>query len=419
MAFAWNIKVGVPGIVTVILDSHSIGYSHSLTISNLPMNDDIDRADFDIALPVVEIRMTSGDTALKAGYANQILFSPDAIVRRSLLQFEAIAETAPREGFEMLSNLAQGELAQIGFDEQDRFLYYPLSFWAESEQQIVGETLSTSTNLGKRFKATQDVKKTFNQITLAFKQTYVNENWVTGFQTSQLIQINPGQTIQIVAPMSVPIVEVRGFTFTVHQGGGLAAAPPSVTNAINYITLNLAQDGSGFYAIPSDVTISIIAWTPGSVTVSIRNNNPQTLYIANNVSIPPMGIAVKQAIVADSSVTATRASSVAKRGVRNLPISFDAIQSNANADVIAAALVGFLSFPRATITSDVWADFRRKPGSLVWVDDADNTGISEPFRLMGITTVQDGADVQQVVSAVQAWRVESWGSGTWGSGIWG
>lgn len=419
VSFAWSITPSVTGACTVTIDNKTVTYGNSITATNLPMNDDLDRADFDIALPLVELRFTSGDTALKAGFANQIVFSPDAVMRRSLLQFEAVAEAAPREGFEMLSSLAQGELAQVGFDEQDRFLYYPLAYWAEPDQQVVGELLSTSVNLGARFRPTQDVKKTFNQITLGYKQTYVNETWITGFQSSQLVQINPGQTIQIVAPMSTPIVEVRGLTFTVHQGSGLAAAPPSVTNAINYITLNLAQDGSGFYALPSDVTISIIAWTPGSVTISIRNNNPQTLYIANNVSIPPLGIAVKQAIVADASVTASQDYSIGKRGVRNLPVTLDAIQSDANAAVIAAALVGFLSSPRTAIVSDVWGDFRRKPGDLVMVDDTDNTGISQAFRLMGITTVQDGSNVQQAISAIQAWRVENWGSGTWGSGIWG
>jgi hypothetical protein len=418
VSFSWNLKP-FTGTCTITMDTQSLSYGMGITTSNLAVSDDIDRAEFDIAIPTVEIRFTTGDTAAKAGYANQIIFSPDALMRRSLLNFEAIAESAPREGFELLSSLAQAELANIGFDELDRFLYFPLSYWAEKQQQLVGETLSTDSNLGRRFKAAQNVRKTFNQITLSYKQTYVNETWITGFQTSQLVRVGAGESVDLMAALSVPAIEMRGLTLAVMSGAALAATPPSVTNAINYLTMNTATDGTGTYATSSDVLGKIVAWTPGSVTVRLQNNSPTAFYLSNNVSIPPLGVAVKQVVIADATVNASQPDSIAARGIRNLPVSLPSIQSAANASTIASALAGFLAFPRTSLTSDVWGDFRRKPGSLVWVSDVDNTGLSDSFRLTGITTVQDGADVQQVISAVQAWRVQNWGSGSWGSGIWG
>jgi hypothetical protein len=405
--------------VKVIFDGDTGFFGSGLSTGALPAVDDLDRFEIDLAIPTCEIRLTSGSTATKAGWAHELNFSPDAVLRRSLLQMEAVAEPAPREAFEMLSNLAQAELAQVGFDEQDRILYLPMSYWAEPDQQVVQEILSTDDNLGKKFKAARDVSRIYNQITLSYKQTYVNENWVTGFQTSQLVRVGGAESVDIMATMSTPIIEVRGLTLAVMSGSALAATPPSVTNAINYVTLNTAQDGTGTYAGAGDVVAKVLEWTPGSVTIRLQNNSPNTYYLANNVSIPPLGIGVKQAVTADASVSAVQASSVATRGIRNLPVSLAAIQTPANAATIAAALAGFLAYPRTTLVSDAWGDFRRSPGTLVSVRDVDGTGIDLPFRLTGITTTQNGAEVQQAISAVQAWLVQSWGSGAWGSGIWG
>lgn len=418
IALSWEMAPTSPQI-RIVYDQRSLLYNTSLLNSNLGAVDDIERLEFDIAIPAVEIRLTSGSTAHKAQFANVQDFSPDAIMRRSLLKMDAVAETGPREAFEMLSAMAQGELAQIGFDAQDRFLYLPLPYWAEPEQQRVIETLSTDTNLGRKFRPEQNVHRIFNQISLSYKQTYVNEAWVTGFQTSQLIRIDTGTSVDLVAPMSVPIVEVRGLTLSVLSGAALAATPPSVTNAINYITLNTAQDGTGAYAAAADVRATIISWTPGAITVRIVNNSTNILFLSNNVSIPPLGLGVKQAIVADANVQASNSTSISKRGIRNLPVSLPVIQSDANALSIASALAGFLAEPRTTLMSDVWGDFRRTPGSLVLVRDLDGTGMNDSFRLTAITTTQDGADVQQAIAAVQAWPVQYWGSGNWGQGIWG
>jgi len=96
------------------------------------------------------------------------------------------------------------------------------------------------------------------------------------------------------------------------------------------------------------------------------------------------------------------------------------ISKDGNAGTIAQTLANFLAFPRASIVSDIWGDFRREPGALVSVSDVDNTGLNRvPFRLTGISTTQDGSNVQQAISAVEAWPVQAWGSGVWGSGIWG
>jgi hypothetical protein len=417
IALSWEVGPSGP-LVKVTFDNSSFFYG-GLTYANLPATDDLERVEFDICLPTVEVRLTSGSLAFKASMANQIIFTPDVVMRRSILSLEAIAEPAPREAFELLSSLAQGELAQIGFDASDRFQYLPLPYWAEPEQQLVVEALSTDTNLGKRFRPTSDVHKIYNQITLQYSQTYVNETWVTGFQSSQLIRLDPGVSIDLVAPMSTPIVEVRGLTFSVLSGSALAATPPSVTNAINYITLNTAQDGTGSYAASTDARASVISWNPGAVTIRITNNSTNIYFLSNNVSIPPLGLGVKQAVSLEAYVQASNTASIARRNVRNLSVTLSMVQRGDNALTIAQTLASFLSKARTALTSDVWADFRRKPGSLVLVQDIDGTGINTTFRLTGITTSQDGANVQQAIAAVQAWTVQDWGSGTWGSGIWG
>lgn len=419
IAFGWDLAPS-GGTCRTLLDNRGVTYLSGVTNSNLPVRDDLVGADMSMGLPVCEIRFTSGPSAAKAGWANAMNFSPDVIMRRSLLEMDAVAETAPREAFELLSSLAQSELAHLGFDAQDRVLYLPLRYWGEPDQQVLTEELSTDTNLGKAFKVTRDVHRIFNQVTLSYKQATVDETWVTGFQTSQMVSVDPGSAIQLSFTFNAPAIELRGLTLALMSGTALAAAPPSVSNAINYITMNTAQDGSGTYAAGSDITATIISWDPGSATVEIRNNSGNRMYLANNVSIPPLGIAVKQVTIRDSIVTAQNDASIAIRGIRNLPVSLPMISKDGNAGTIAQTLANFLAFPRASIVSDIWGDFRREPGALVSVSDVDNTGLNRvPFRLTGISTTQDGSNVQQAISAVEAWPVQAWGSGVWGSGIWG
>lgn len=414
---SWDINPTAP-TARVRLDNVTTTFTSTLLYVDLPVIEDAVIPRVESVIPCVEVRMTSGLIVSRNVWANSQTFDPGAIVRRSLLDMEAVAEPAPREAFELLSALAQSELAHTGFDAQDRYLYLPMSFWGEVDQQEVFETLSTDTNLGDSFKPIRDIKRTYNQVSLGYKKSTVQEQFVSGFSSSELIVIGPYQTVTAVAPLSSPAIEMRGLTLAVMDGTALAATPPASDNAINYVTLNSDIDGLGVYATPGQIDVTISSWTPGAATIQFRNRTGVVWFVANNVSQPPLGIAVKALTSADASESYSIASSIAERGVRNLPVSLPMIQTAYDAATIARCLAGFLAYPRTTLTSDAFPDFRRKPGVLVVVKDLDGTGLDGAFRLTGISTAQDGAAVQQAIAAEQAWPILTWG-GNWGEAIWG
>jgi hypothetical protein len=407
--------------VRVHMDGFTKAFGSGNSFSNLPATEDADAMfpDLQTALPCAEIRISSGLTSSKADWADSIPFDPGAIVRRSILNMDSVAEGSPREAFELLSSLAQCELARTGFDELDRYRYLPLTYWAEPDQQIVNETLSTDDNIGRKFKPIKDIQKIYNQVALSYKETQVQETWVTAFQSSVLVVIPPGQITYAEAPFNSPVVELRTLTLVVMSGTALAAAPPSVSNAINYITLNDVYDGSGNYATSADVSVSVSSWAPGGARILIKNSSSKTWYLANNVNIPPLGIAAKAIQAIDASVSAENSMSIVQRGPRFLPVSMGFIQSRAEAQRMAEILVSFLASPRVTITSDVLPDVRRRPGQLYRVNDVDGTGLSRVFRMTGVSTSQDGADVQQAIGMEESWSIAVWGQTNWGEGIWG
>lgn len=414
----WDIQILSP-TTKVTLDSTQTSFVSTLLWSNLQTVEDVTIPAMNSVLPIVEIRVTGGSDAIKAGWAKDQITEPGAVVRRSLLDFEAIAEKAPREAFAYLSELAQSELARTGFDDQDRYCYLPLSYWGEINQQVVNETLSTDTNLGDGFRPVRDVKKIYNQVSLAYKRSSVQETWKQVFQTSELLQIQPLETVLLECQVSDPLIETRTLAVTIYDGAGLAGAPPTATNVFNYITLNASIDGTGAYANSTQYEASIVSWDPGQITVQIRNKTGAVWFLANNVSIPPLGLAGKVVLIADASETYSVPSSIAERGVRNLPAALGAIQTPTDAAVIARCLAGFLAYPRATFTSDAFPDIRRQPGQLVAVQDLDGTGLDGTFRLTGITTAQDGAKLEQAIAAEEAWPVFVWGVSNWGEAIWG
>lgn len=417
---AWDVAAGT---VNIILDAATYNFTGLPFLqSNLAAVDDITQNMQVLSyLPIVEVRLTTGRFSQPAAapWASQLLFDPDVVMRRSDLTMSGFAEPEPREAFELLSSLAQSELASTGFDAFDRYLYLPLTYWGETQQQFVAETLAASTNLGADFEPIRPVKRIYNQVVVQYKQRSVQEIFSTQFQSSQLIAVPPLGSVTVLCQFSNPLVEIRGLTIPVMSQAALAAAPPSVTNAINYITLNTAEDGTGTDAVATDIVVSVQSWTPGAATVLFRNLVAKVWYVANNVSIPPFGLSGKAMISVDAVASAESASSITARGKRVLSTSLSEIQTSDDAASVARTLVGFLAFPRTTFTSSAFADARRQPGRLVQVDDADGTGLSGFFRLTGITTAQDGARLQQALAGEQAWSLFVWGVSNWGEAIWG
>ncbi len=393
-----------------------------LSQAALPVTDDIQPPAVSSNVPIAEVRVTSGPLASNkhSAWVRDIPWSPDVVMRRSFLTTPGIAEPAPVEAYALISRYAQAELARTGFDDQDRFQYLPLSYFGEAAQQLVVESLSTTTNLGRDFKPVREVNRTYNFVTVKYKQTEVQEVFVKVYESSNLIALNPGTTVLELAT-NKPAVEVRNSNapFTVLDGSTLAASPPSDSNAINYITANTSIDGSGTYATSANLIVTITAWDPGSVTLSILNISGSILYVSNNVNLPALGVAAKALTAVDATVTAQNNASIVQRGPRLLEADMPAITNNIDALRVANELVARLGFPRTTFTSTAFGDPRRNPTQLVNVSDPDKTNLSGTFRITGVSNTQRQEDLDQRISGEQAWPVFVWGVSNWGEAVWG
>jgi hypothetical protein len=401
-----------------IVSTVSVGV---LSVSNLPSVDVINQGYIGAELPIADIRMTSGVYAspLKTPWTDQVPFTQDVVMRRSTLDLASVAEPEPREAYELISSYAQAELAKVGFDAQDRFLYLPMSYWAEPDQQAVAEALSTDNNMGVDFNPARVLNRTYNQVVVTYKDSSVQELFVPVFQTSELITIPHGVDTLVTVPLSPNPIETRGLSITVMSGATLAATPPNPYSALNYVTANSKTDGTGTYATSANLVATIVSWNPGSATVRFRNTSGMTMWTVNDVSLPPFGLAGKALTSVDATVTAEDRLSVIQRGTRMLPASLPAIQNRNDAIRVAQELVARLARPRVTFTSSVFGDPRRAPGSVVSVSDPYQTQVNGLFRITRVATSQDGPDIQQSVTGEQHWPVAVWGQTNWGEGIWG
>lgn len=383
--------------------------------------DDLANSYFESYLPIADFQATAGAGAIADLWDDDsAYYEPSAIMRPSILTLEGLAEPQPREAYELISSYAQGELAVNGIDALDRFNYLPIPFWAEPEQQRIAELLSAETNVGMDLAPARDVKKIYNQITTRFKETTVGEVFIATYAGSSVIEIDAGQTVYVKVATSHAMVEIRGTAITVLTGAQITATPPSDQNAINYVTVNLAPDGSGLYGDSLSFFAQVVDWDPGSVTILLRSMWPfGPIYVTNALNFPSLAIAGKTLQSADAATISQDDASIAVRGNRNLQADLPVIQRREDAQTIGNELAARLARSRASLVASVLGDVRRTPGRVVTVSDPDTSGIEGTYRINAVTTTQTGADVQQSVAATEFWPVLVWGEGNWGETIWG
>jgi hypothetical protein len=406
------------------IDGSTMVFSASpLSISNLPAVDNVQSPIPSSSIPISEVRVSSGPMAShrRTPWVRDIPWSADVVMRRSNLSGPGFAHDTPREAYDLIADYARAELARTGYDEYDRYMYLPLSYFGEDAQQMISEDLSTATNLGRDFKPVKDVNKIYNQITVKYEQQEQQWNHSAIYESSSLITLPPGVVTTLVLPTNAPVYEVRDNTLplSILTGTALAAAPPSASNAINYLTANDNQGGTGAYATSAQVSATIVEWNPGSVTLDIRNNTSTTYYIVNNVNLPALALAGKVHSFTAASVVSESAESIAIRRTRVLEANMQAIGQQTDALRMCRELVLRLGFPRVTFTSSVFGDPRRSPGQLVSVEDPDKTNLSGNFRLTNVKVSQHREDLQQSIAGEQALPVLVWGVGKWGEAIWG
>lgn len=403
--------------------------SPAMTIANLPSTDTV--ASFGSTypqmtyfLPAAEVQITSGAQANPDNYIwinDPSYFTLGAVARPSILDLVALAETQPVEAAELIANYAQAELAMTRTDEQDRFCYLPMTYWAETTQQTVTETVSTAANVGTDWNITRDLTKIRNQVTVNYTAAQIS-NTLAGAPADIAISftvytLRPGITT-LTIPFVYPTVALLGTTF--HLVTATDVANGAASSGPNFICANTAADGSGTFATASQVTANITAWNAGQATVTVVNSTTTTYYTANTGVVPYVDIRGTYLLVADASVTAQDSVNIAKRGTRGMSVSLPTIQDADTATFIANELLTRAKSARRQLAITVRGDPRRQPGDLVKFTDPNNTNTTGVWRVLTVDHNIDGATYTQALAAVEGSLIATWDQSEWDDGsIWG
>lgn len=403
--------------------------SSSLTITqaNLPATDVWHNAD---ASPLLLSYLPFSDVTLATGvqanvdnfplWRNDASFAPTANVQLTTNRLNAVAEQVPREAWEIIAGYAQSELAAMRCDELDLFQYLPLGWWVRDEQQVVQDMISTARN-AEPFDVDLDPTRIRTSVKVSYTQldspVYSASSGVfrRAFELGQTsgssadTVLNPGVT-ELRFTFTDPVVSLWQ---TITADTGAEAAVEALTTSASYVTLNSSPDGSGIeYAAtstpPAAMTITVIAWDPGGVTIRFVNATGVVLYFANSTNAPVMCLNGIPSTITQTYVQA--GDDGGARGERLLQVTAAGIQREDAAARLAQNLLSFSRLPMATIGDEesgisVTADPRRQPGDRVALEDRETGASGSDWRLQGVRHKGNGAAYTQTVVVRQVYPI--------------
>lgn len=405
-------------------------FSPAMSTTGLPAGDDwYDGTAYDFLayLPVAEVHLTAGAQANATNFPwlndPAYTWTAGAVLSPSSINLVALAEPKPREAWEFVSSFAQAELAMVRTDELDRFCYLPMSYWAATAQQTVGDAWSTAVNVGKDFEVTRDPTKIRNQVTINYRKTQVYDSTIAVYVGFTAFAVPPG-TSTFTAALGSPIAAVIGGRSQplINMTAANVSDPTTVAaGVIGLVCINSAADGSGSYATSSQVSAQVTSWTPSSITVTFTNVTGATWYVSNGgiSGLPYIQLGGFFASSADASVTVNDTASQSARGLRGMSVSLPAIQDAGFATTIAQELLARTRKPRPELHVTLRGDPRRQPGDLVTFTDPSNTKLGGTWRVLSIDHHVNGSGYTQDVIATKAWLVGVWDQSLWDDAIWG
>lgn len=365
-------------------------------VEDLRVVDDPGAPFLESLLPVAELQVTSGaqaNPAVNGYWMDSATWDQGAVVVPSLLELAAIAETAPREAWELIGSYAQSELAMLRTSEVDQVLYYPPRWWSRDAQQTATDTLSTAVNVGD-LTITYDFTKIRNSARVSYTDTEIPVALTVVARIDDTFTLAPAETRVVRLLPSGPIVWAQQQS----AATGLDETTDSYPTFMNFFVAYNMNDSS-VHATSAEISITVTSWTPGEVVVTIANLTGLYWVFSSTKNWPVVGVVGKQLRQQASSVTVTDDGSVAVRGERSLPISLPAVQTAVDAARVGQYLVDDLGYPVAQIEqARVFGDPRRQPGDRVTFADAANTGADGDWRLHNIAHEIDSPGYTQTVT---------------------
>lgn len=414
----------------VNLDGTVTASSPSTLTGNLPggtvdeFNDDYPT--FLSVLPVAEVTFTTGLEANVDNYPlwrDDASFAPTALLFPSSIKLNVVADTEPREAWQVIADYAKAELASLRLTELDLFEYLPLAWWVRDEQQVVTDLFATDLNTAG-FDIDLDPTKIRNSVKVSYTDTRAVEYdaELGGYQpifeygngAGEVLLISPGITVVKFTYAGAGLLPVQAFEM--YDG----ITPPD--DGLTYATLCDVIDGVGSYATAAQIKITFDAWDPGSATLRFTNLTPTSWYLVNDISIPALrivGIPVEETSTYTVDMDAT---SIAARRERTIETSAPPLQTEVSARRLARNLKMALRKAVPTVGADqqgveVLGNPARQPGDLGTFRD-DVTGVQGGlWRVRGVHHKGDGARYTQAVVARQVHPIMIIGEGLIGASL--
>lgn len=400
----------------------------SMLSGNLP-DGDVDEFNdgfpvFLSVLPVAEVTFTTGVEANADNYPlwrDDASFAPTATVYPSSIKLNVIAETEPKEAWQVVTDYAKAELASVRLTELDEFQYLPLAWWVRDEQQVVTDLVATDFN-ADTFDIDLDPTKIRNAIKVSFTETESVEYNpdLGGFQT--IYELDAGSQISIPPGVTVLKFTYGGTGILPTQAVTLWDNSPIGGTGLTQVTLNDVSDGTGTYATSGQIQVTFDAWDAGSATLRFVNPTGITWYLVNDADFSPLIIVGIPVVEVSTYVADMDATSIAARNERSLDVAAQVLQTQESARRLARVLKMNLRYAVPTIGADqqgvqVLANPLRQPGDLgVFRDDV--TGVTGGlWRLRGVNHQGDGAKYTQAIIARKQLPIMIIGEGVIGESL--
>jgi hypothetical protein len=434
--FVWNYDTGAGRVRRDNVTWEITGYdsaAHGMATSEEALNAAGRHVRMDVSsrMPIAELQLEAGPNLYSEQftrfYPTPAAPSLNATYRPTQQWVEAVANTAPRQGWGILQELAEATVMSLRVNEADNAEMVPLEYYGQGDMMVVEayNVLDTEVNAGE-LGVVNDPTKTRNFVTVEFQETRTDSNRTSVLDMTSALRIPPGLNFMTFA-LELPAAEIHG-AIDPYLGANwnltkLTALQVAGTNALpndNFMSVNPREDGLGTVYTSGGVVARIVEWSSSTVTVRFTNTTGSSYWLSNSGSDVPfmriLGYPIRQAAAYESF---RDSGSVAKRRERALTVQDPWIQNRTTATDHAGRIVTVASRPRAEITVTVMGDPRRHPGQLAEINDSEGTGAEGTWRIHSVTSQGAGPMYRQTVKMFRVGPVLLWGEGRWGQGVWG
>jgi len=329
----------------------------------------------------------------------------------SLNELDAILPTtATTEGWTLLKQVAAAELAIVGWDETDTFVYRTRARYATPGLQGPVRVLTTDQSiLELAYDDALDAVR--NQVTVPVQPVTVGGTrpvWVA----PQVLALTARSSITIRCEFTNPVLDLADDYYIFGEGHD------------DQTWFRACTDASGASGETFRFAVRLSDLTATGVTLTLTSKHELTIFFVALNGGPGISLAGRPVTASGSgqSVTARDENSISEYGLQ--PLSLPAspwMQQSAPASAVANGLVAQLARSRPVLTGVTWiGDPRLQAGDRVLLQDRDGIGLNAEYWIVSLKDQVRPGSYVQAVTLREAWSIAEWdGVGAWGDDRYG